>query len=362
MTEEFFIYRQQNYFRLANADGKVWLMPWRNTATGLELYQPSGWKGKMVKRLLPLFSWIPFLLRFLHIDVVKIDISPEIKSEIEKVFGVKTFLFSVFMGTPCSHQKVTIQVYTKEGDILGYCKVTDNPEVWTNFQKEYRFLNELRAKGINEIPEGLSCQEIKKGEYLFIQSTVKTRHSQYPHEWSEVHNQFMRELYDKTCQEMAYEQTDFYRQIKVLEERLGWLGSMRPIIEEAIKYVNALFQGKEISVSAYHADFTPWNMFVENSRLFVFDWEYALMTCPPGLDKYHFFVQTEIFEKRHGIEEIWQSFLRSSLDKQSFLEYLLLNMSIYIERESKETIRLQYRSFELWTTLIDHTFKQIIDI
>ncbi len=357
MTEEFFIYRQQNYFRLANADGKEWLMPWWNTATGLELYQPSSWKGKMMKRLLPLLSWMPFLLRFLHIDVVNIDIPLEVRREIEQVFGVKDFLFSVFMGTPCVHQKVTIQVYTKEGDILGYCKVTDTPEVWTNFQKEYRLLNALRAKGINEIPAGLSCQEIKKGEYLFIQSTVKTRHSQYPHEWCGIHEQFMRELYDKTCREMVYEQTDFYRQIKLLEERLDWLVSMKPTIEEAIKYVNALFQGKEIGVSAYHADFTPWNMFVENGRLFVFDWEYALMTCPPGLDRYHFFVQTEIFEKCHGTEEIWQSFLQTSLDKQSFLEYLLLNMSIYIGRESKETLNLQYRKFELWTILIDKILK-----
>ena len=357
MTEEFFIYRQQNYFRLANADGKVWIIPRRAIAMGLELYQPSGWKGKMMKSLLPLLSRMPFLLKLLHIDVVNIDIPLEVRKEIEKVFGIKEFLFSVFMGTPCAHQKVTIQVYTKEGGILGYCKLTDNPNVWINFQKEYRLLDELKAEGINEIPEGLSCQEIKKGEYLFIQSTVKTRHSQYPHGWSEVHNQFMRELYDKTCREMVYEQTDFYRQIKLLEERLDWLVSMRPTIEEAIKYVNALFQGKEIGVSAYHADFTPWNMFVENGRLFVFDWEYALMTCPPGLDRYHFFVQTEIFEKCHGTEEIWQSFLQTSLDKQSFLEYLLLNMSIYIGRESKETLNLQYRKFELWTILIDKILK-----
>lgn len=357
MTEEFFIYRQQNYFRLANADGKVWLIPRRTIAMGLELYQPSGWKGKMMKSLLPLLSWMPFLLKLLHIDVVNIDIPLEVRKEIEQVFGIKDFLFSVFMGTPCAHQKVTIQVYTKEGGILGYCKLTDNYEVWNNFQKEYRLLNELRNKALNGIPEGLSCKEYKTGEYLFLQSTIKTPHSKYPHEWGDIHDQFMKELQDKTCRQMAFEKTDFYRQIMLLEERLDWLEKLRPNIGNAIKYINTLFQGKEIEVSAYHADFTPWNMLVEDGRLFAFDWEYALMTCPPGLDKYHFFVQTEIFEKRHGAEEIWQSFLQTSLDKQSFLEYLLLNMSIYIGRESKETLNLQYRKFELWTILIDKILK-----
>lgn len=345
------------YYRLCNADAKIWFIPRKGTSAGLELYQPSGWKGKIVKRLLPLFSRMPFILKLLHIDVVNIDIPLEVRKEIEQVFGIKDFLFSVFMGTPCVHQKVTIQVFTKEGDILGYCKLTDNYEVWNNFQKEYRLLNELRNKGLNGIPEGLSCKEYKTGEYLFLQSTIKTPHSKYPHEWGDIHDQFMKELQDKTCQQMAFEQTDFYRQIILLEERLDWLEKLRPNIGNAIKYINTLFQGKEISVSAYHADFTPWNMFMENGQLFVFDWEYALMTCPSGLDRYHFFVQTEIFEKHHGVEEIWKEFLQTSMDKQSFLQYLLLNMSIYIERENPESIKRQYINFELWTNLIDRIIK-----
>lgn len=344
------------YYRLETADKKQLFIPVNGISVGLELYQPSGWKGKMVKRLLPLLPRMSFLIKFLNVDIVKTDIPTEVRREIEHVFGIKDFFCSVFMGTPCAHQKVTIQVYTR-GDILGYCKLTDNPEVWINFQKEYRLLNKLKEKGIKGIPAGLCCKEMRSGEYLFIQSTVKTRHSQYPHEWDTIHDQFLEELHDKTCQQLTFEQTDFYGQIKALEERLDWLGDMKTTIEEAINYLKTLHHGKTIEVSTYHADFTPWNMFVEEGRLFVFDWEYALMTCPSGLDRYHFFIQTEIFEKHHDVEEIWLSFMKTSLDKQTFLEYLLLNMSIYISRENEESIKHQYDNFELWTNLIDKILK-----
>lgn len=35
-----------------------------------------------------------------------------------------------------------------------------------------------------------------------------------------------------------------------------------------------------VEYGVYHADFTPWNMSVEEGQLFVFDWEYASLTYP----------------------------------------------------------------------------------
>lgn len=48
-------------------------------------------------------------------------------------------------------------------------------------------------------------------------------------------------------------------------------------VEDTVKH----WEGKRVGFCAYHADFTPWNMYVEQDELFVFDWEYAQMTYPP---------------------------------------------------------------------------------
>ena len=40
----------ETYYSFANADGKRWWMPARHMAVGMNLYQPSGTKGKLLKR------------------------------------------------------------------------------------------------------------------------------------------------------------------------------------------------------------------------------------------------------------------------------------------------------------------------
>ena len=44
----------EKFYRFGNADGKFWIMPARGMRTAMNLYQPSGSKGKRVKRLFPL--------------------------------------------------------------------------------------------------------------------------------------------------------------------------------------------------------------------------------------------------------------------------------------------------------------------
>ena len=43
---------EEKFYRFGNADGKYWIMPVRGMRTAMNLYQPSGIKGKMLKDLL----------------------------------------------------------------------------------------------------------------------------------------------------------------------------------------------------------------------------------------------------------------------------------------------------------------------
>jgi hypothetical protein len=48
----------------------------------------------------------------------------------------------------------------------------------------------------------------------------------------------------------------------------------------------------EIPVYLAHGDFTPWNTFLQDGRLYVFDWEYAEPSWPVGYDFVHFMLAT----------------------------------------------------------------------
>ena len=60
--------------------------------------------------------------------------------------------------------------------------------------------------------------------------------------------------------------------------------------------------------SVYHGDFTPWNMFEEDDKIFVFDFEYGKFSYPPYLDLLHYFTQSSIFEKKKSVNKIMRDF------------------------------------------------------
>ena len=107
--------------------------------------------------------------------------------------------------------------------------------------------------------------------------------------------------------------------------------------------------------STYHADFTPWNMFAEKNRLFVFDWEYACMTYPPMLDHYHFFTQTAIFEKHWQEKEII-AFLQSPdanwVNRERYILYLLDIISRFTVREKGTVEGNIAHSMKIWNDLL----------
>ena len=130
------------FYKIKNSDGKCWLMPVRNVRMGLALYQPSGWKGRLLKRWFPYVHWLKVVRRKLNIEVVEHVLEEDLKRVIGSAFGVGGFEYSVFEGTPSVHQKTTIQVWNEER-ILGYVKVTESEEVGRLFEREASFLNEM---------------------------------------------------------------------------------------------------------------------------------------------------------------------------------------------------------------------------
>ncbi len=348
------------YYHIKNAEGKEWVMPARHMRTALELYQPSGRNGKLLKRWLPWGHRIPIVRRVAHARQITCRLSNELMSLLEKTFGTGELEFAVFCGTPSVHQKVTMQV-SKEDEILGYCKLTDNDEVAALFRKETETLRWLADKGLEGAPLAIYCGKLTCGVYLFIQTTVKTRRSVVMHEWGPLHEEFMQRLCEATKTTLPYEQTDYYQTMKRLAEHLEWLPKEvdRNGMRRAYALVNERWNGRKVEFAAYHADFTPWNMFAEGKRLFVFDWEYCRRSYPPGMDRYHYFTQTALFERHWTTREIvayMQSAKGDWMDRTLYRAYLVDIIARFTLRErgnvSKEMARRMKQWYELLTEVM----------
>ena len=155
----------RKYLKITNKDGKVWLMPKRHMKTGLELYQPSSKKGLLLKRWLPWVYWLKPLMGKLGMSDIEYVMDPQIHHIIERKFNQNAVEYSVFEGTPCVHQKTTIQIFKGE-NILGYCKVTKNLELYGIFQHEQKLLGWLHEKGVGQIPECPYCGKTEDGNRL----------------------------------------------------------------------------------------------------------------------------------------------------------------------------------------------------
>lgn len=347
------------FLSFMNADGKRWIMPVHNMRMAMNLYQPSGPKGKFVKVGLPLLYWNPVVLRVLHAERFRLSLTDKIRKLLEQTFDIKDLDFSIFCGTPCVHQKITIQI-SSGNRIIGYVKVTASEDICVVFDHENHILTTLHRQGIKCVPECLYCGTLTGGLHVFIQTTIKTMQSKVIHGWTNLHSQFLTMLSVRTQQKLMFEQTDFYRDLNLLESRLSEFDKTE-VVANAIAEVRTTYEGKIVFFSAFQADFTPWNMFEERGELFVFDWEYARLTYPPRLDYFHFMVQTAIFEGHLTAEDIakWFETEHDALDityrdSQLALKcYLLAIMSIYTNRE-KESIGNDTRErIAFWVKLLN---------
>lgn len=347
----------EKFYRFGNRDGKRWIVPAQGMCTALSLYQPSGAKGKAVKALLPYLHRIPFVRKAIKAETLHCRLSSELHTLLCNTFGVEDIEFSLFEGTPCVHQKITMQV-SRGNKILGYCKFSDNNHIKELFEKEASMLQWLANKGIKNIPKALYCGTLNNGTDIFVQSTIKSKSSKTIHEWGALHDEFLSCLHEKTKQNILFEDSDYCKTLNALEEHLEWLPANidRKVVATTIAGVHSNFRGKEMEFSAYHGDFTPWNMFVEKGNLFVFDFEYAAMSYPPELDRYHFFTQTAIFEK-HWKSDDFATYINSDkgqwIDKRKYAMYLLDVISRFMMREGGKVTGEAATPFALWGKLLE---------
>lgn len=343
----------RRFYQMTNTEGKIWLIPLKNTKTALEIYQPSYWKGNWLKRILSFPPMTVVAAYILGFKFVRCELCKEIENMLYKILKASHLEFAIFCGTPSLHQKITIQLSCGK-DVLGYCKVSSRAEIDALFQKEQEILVFLHKAGMSGIPVCLYHEQLKNGLYVFVQSTKKNGSSATIHRWDRCHDMFLQRLYQCTQKTLLFEQTDFYKHLRYLEEHISGLPNieMVHIVQKALK-LQMRKKGHFVNYAACHGDFTPWNMFVERGELFVFDWEYAVRTCPIGIDYFHFFMQSAIFESHCTKEQIWDLYSRNKRrDNKVFLSYLLFILTIYLKRDDSDGSILEEPCLHVWIYLI----------
>ena len=287
---------------LVNQEGKRWIFPVDNVKIGMNIYQPSSFQGKTVKKLLPYITKWKFILNKLHISVANMKLQDDVMQYLYHLVGGE-FEYSIFYGTPSPNQKITMQI-NQGKKCIAYVKFSDKEHIAEYFQRECDLLKDLEEKGMSGIPKAMAFQKMGN-DYIFVQSGDKSGREKEADSFNRVHMTFLNEMYKYTKVTKSFEETKYFKMLVDLQKCLERFESKdRDIIHKGIDKISRVWTN-ETEFYLYHGDFTPWNMYLKEDRLHVFDFEYAKREYPKYLDVFHFHTQIWNLVERRDMESIW---------------------------------------------------------
>jgi hypothetical protein len=240
---------------------------------------------------------------------IRRNVSEEERSEIsllahiKEVLGVQQLTFGISLGTPGSHRKPVIQALTTDGSIVGYAKVGFNEATKGLVQNETDFLQRLTGLSLDSFrtPTVLYAGWWED-RFLCVQSAPEAKAQYAPRTLTSLYLDSLKELKTVHLRWMPLEKSVFWTTL--LERIEGTENSYyKHVLRQGVHVAEALAEKMAaLPFHLCHGDFTPWNAKLVNKRLFLFDWEYADLEAPPGLDLVHFLYQTKtLLEKRSPV-------------------------------------------------------------
>jgi thiamine kinase-like enzyme len=272
----------------ARSNLRWWLLPLDSrpaAAAGLDMLQPVTGAAKLAKmaaRGLALLG--PHaLLGCGHLRLSRLP-------DLDETFDGRATHMAFFTGTDGPHRKTSMQIMDIDGAILGYAKMSRALHLRPYLRNEANVLTRLKELGLTsvDVPTVQVIHDDDEMTLLITDSLKSSSHSVPLHPGIE-HLFFLNELRAKTERLGAGEVLDG------LERRMVELASVGGTDwTKRIASVTALLRPvqDQIPVCLAHGDFTPWNTFLQDGRLYVFDWEYANLAWPVGFDLAHFILAT----------------------------------------------------------------------
>lgn len=272
----------------ARSNLRWWLLPLDScpaAAAGLDMLQPVTRAAKLAKtaaRGLALFG--PHaLLGCGHLRLSRLP-------DLDETFDGRATHMSFFTGTDGPHRKTSMQIMDINGAILGYAKMSRALHLRPYLRNEANVLTRLKELGLTSV-DVPTVQVIRDDDEmtLLITDSLKSSSHSVPLHPGIKHLFFLNELRAKTERLGAGDVLDG------LERRMVELASVGGAEwTERIASVTALLRPVQDEIPVYlaHGDFTPWNTFLQDGRLYVFDWEYANLAWPVGFDLAHFILAT----------------------------------------------------------------------
>jgi thiamine kinase-like enzyme len=271
----------------ARSNARWWLLPAadnRAMAMGLNMFQPVSVSAHFAKFIGKTSARLGITWPIFRRDIFFTG-SPNLES----LFDGAVLSFAFFTGTAGPHRKTTVQIMNIFGDVLGYAKISKASAVRPFLRNESNALCRVSKMDLHtaDVPKVLFLREEDQATML-VTDGVKNSRASSPSKLTSKHIEFLHELRSKTSEFGANSLIEKISKEVAFVETLdgGWSDRIKRALQTLTPRSNA------IELCLAHGDFTPWNCYVQDERLYVFDWEYSDPALPTGYDVAHFILSS----------------------------------------------------------------------
>lgn len=344
-------YKSEQFNYINNNDKTIrWIYPSKlKVPTFLNLFNSPTLKAKLLTILIKL----SFRLKISNlIKSGSFTFYYRDKIEFEKrIVGLDYDNYSIFTGTPGPNRKLLVEV-NKNGKTTRFIKLAINDQSKELIKNEVKTLRSIAAlePEIIKVPQitNTDSHDIAIIENIFQDNSIKSD------SLTEQHFPALHELYRKSMSNEILETSEFWNKlthnIDSFEDDSRLNNSLN-ISYNLKKLRDSIDTIHKIPVGIAHMDFTPWNMYLNNQYLCVYDWELSEKKIPLLFDLFHFIFQSEILAKHSRFEKIKEQIhhvINHPKVKQIISDfsidvdlhyklYLLNNISYYMKIYSEQT-------------------------
>ncbi len=307
-------YYEFNYLPLNN--GRGYLLPLNSksaAANGLSLYNAQSGTARVIKTLLkkPYIGGVGSVFMKSVNLMIKRDIDYVEKSEVllfeylKEALQEKKLDFAVSLGTPGPHRKPVIQLTNANDTVIGYAKVGWNGVTNSLVKNEADTINDLSQGSFHSFCKpSLLHAGWWHNRYLTIQSSPKGTLSPAPKTLTSHYLNMVEELADLNIKYMPIKESAFWSSLlDNLKNVKGgfYLGILK---RKIIPKIDKSFGDTPLPFHMSHGDLAPWNAYIKDEKLYLYDWEYSRSDAPGGWDLLHFSTQTNILLKKRNSSEL----------------------------------------------------------
>ena len=369
-TQKYKSFYCEQFLTINNPDGSIrWFLPEHARHPDfLELYNGSGFKASLFK----LISKAVFA-----IGLKKLVCSGGfcLYSREENYFKnqINEKGYAVFTGTVGENRKGVVAI-CENGRATHFLKIPISKKAEQLIQSEHTHLVSINDFDFEKL---IVPESEMKGRGLRV-TNIRPEYYQNTPEITDIHLKALKDLYANTFQIKMLSRLETYREIEKRLNSIKHIQKSKNIriqkqkIERLVFNMNVLLKTFEsqqlVPVAFAHGDFTPWNMFVSEKHIHLYDWELAMPEQLFLYDAFHFIFQSSVLILHQPFLEIKKKILqlekreitidiieRYDLDYWGcYFWYLVSNCSYYLNLYLKEE-RLHDQGYWLMDCWIEAT-------